>query len=245
MRIKSIFIACALSLATISAAQAGLGRTPEEELQAAAKLASIIKERYPDIPPITSSATTPIPGLYEVLIGGKIAYTDESASYFVFNGTMVHLPTKTNITQNRLNELLKIDISSLDVKDAIIHTKGTGEHKLFVFSDPHCPYCHQLESELAKMENVTITTFMYPRPEARALAISIWCAEKPDEAWVNWMTKKTPPPDKTCENPIERNLALVQKIQVSSTPTLFAADGRRHSGFIPASEILKFLTNKK
>lgn len=245
MRIKSIALACTLALATISAAHAGLGRSTDQELQAAAKLPAIIKERFPDIPPVKFAATTLIPGLYEVLIGGQIAYTDESASYFVFNGTMVHLPTKTNITQNRLNELLKIDISSLDVKDAIIHTKGIGEHKLFVFSDPHCPYCHQLENELAKMENVTITTFMFPRPAARELAISIWCAEKPDEAWVNWMTKKTPPPDKTCDNPIERNLALVKKIQVSSTPTLFAPDGRRHSGYIPASEIIKFITNTK
>jgi hypothetical protein len=39
---------------------------------------------------------------------------------------------------------------------------ATGERVLAVFSDPDCPYCQRLESELEKLDNVTVYTFAYP-----------------------------------------------------------------------------------
>jgi thiol:disulfide interchange protein DsbC len=60
--------------------------------------------------------------------------------------------------------------------------RGKGERVMAVFSDPDCPYCRRLESELDKLDNVTLYTFPYPleglHPEAKDKSIAVWCADE-------------------------------------------------------------------
>ena len=110
---------------------------------------------------------------------------------------------------------------------------------MIVFSDPACPYCRQLEPELEKLNDVTIYTFLVPF-QGLALPSAIWCAADRQKAWRQYMLQG----DRTllataasCAHPLERNLALAQRLKVRGTPTLFYADGRRSDGYVEAAEI--------
>lgn len=209
--------------------------------KAIAALGKVIKEKFPQNPEPKSIAATQVPGIFELLLDDQITYVDSTGTFFFFNAAMVDLKNQVNMTSDRLNDLLKIDTGQLDRKDAIVHKKGTGKHQLYVFSDPYCSYCQQLEKELTKLDDVTIITFMIPRPDARTVAQSIWCAPKQQETWDSYMATRTAPAVKTCDSPIDRNIALSKKLNVNGTPAMFAADGRRIAGYVPAEKIKTFL----
>ena len=101
------------------------------------------KKNYPDIP-ITSVTPSPLSGIYEVYVSGKIIYTDENAKYLFF-GNLLDVKNQKNLTEDRISELSKIDVKQLPLKQAIKHIKGKGERTLYVFTDPDCPYCQKLE----------------------------------------------------------------------------------------------------
>lgn len=181
---------------------------------------------------VKSVKSTPIQGLYEVSIGGGVVYTDASARY-VINGAMVDTRTGANLTEERVNELNRINWSSLPLTNAIKSVKGAGGRQIAVFSDPNCPYCKQLERTLQQLDNVTVYTFLYPvlSPDSEAKAKQIWCSADKARAWQDWMLSKVVPTGKgACKTPIRGNLALGQELNVTGTPGVFFADGSRLSG---------------
>ena len=181
---------------------------------------------------------TPIKGLYEAFVGrNKIVYTDENGQYMLV-GNMLDIDNKASLTEKRMNELSKIDFSQLPLDKAIKVTRGDGKRVLAVFSDPDCPYCKRMEGELAKLENVTIYTFLMPipslHPDAQKKAVQIWCQPKPAEAWNNWMRKgKMPPAVKECTNPIADIMELGNKLGIDGTPTLAFPNGKIIPGGMP------------
>ena len=72
------------------------------------------------------------------------------------------MQTQQDLTQQRIDELNKVNFSELPLKDAIKEVRGKGQRKLVVFSDPDCPYCKKLERDLPRLDNVTIYTFPFP-----------------------------------------------------------------------------------
>ena len=57
----------------------------------------------------------------------------------------------------------KIMNNELDKSQVFVEKKGNGERKLFVITDPDCPFCKKLEQEtLENLDNVEITYLYYP-----------------------------------------------------------------------------------
>ena len=206
-------------------------------------LASHLKELYPGTQ-VTSVAESALPGLFEVVMGRNIAYTDANGRYFLF-GHLFDMPAQRDLTAERKDQLQRIDFGALPLTDAIKTVRGNGSRVLAVFSDPDCPYCKRLETELAKVNDVTIYTFLMPlaqlHPNARANAIAVWCAADRVKAWGLLMSRGQTSTNRTCAHPVDRNVALGERLQINGTPTLIAADGRVMPGAASSEQIEAWL----
>lgn len=189
-----------------------------------------------------------VSGLYEVVMGENIAYTDDSGRYFIF-GHLFDMQQQVDLTAQRKLDSKKVEFPVQHLGQAIKTVKGDGSRTLAVFSDPDCPYCKQLESELARLDNVTIYTFLYPleslHPEAKTKAVSVWCAPNKAKAWSELMLAGKTPKLVACNNPVNDNLVLGSKLGVVGTPTLIAVDGRLLPGSAPAEKIDQWLNAGK
>jgi thiol:disulfide interchange protein DsbC len=228
---------CAL-LAIAGAVAPARGQTPEDNLR------RIVEAKMPG-EKVREIRRTPLPGLYEVAIGNRLFYTDEALSHLLV-GTLIEAASNRNLTDVRLRQLNAIDIRQLPLDSAIRTVRGKGRRTLYVFSDPLCPFCAQLEQELQKIDDVTIYTFLVPveqmRPGSRARALEIWCSTDRAAAWEAWMVKQVPPRAKpACRNPIDPLLKLSEKLGFQATPTLIFGDGAVLTGRIPAAQIEKLL----
>ena len=194
---------------------------------------------------IASVQKTPYSGLFEVYLDGQLIYVDAKAQY-VFAGDVIDLKSRANLTQERLNRLQAIKWDTLPLNNALKTVKGKGERKLVVFSDVDCPYCRKFEAELAKVDNITVYTFLYPieglHPKAVQTSKQIWCAPDRNKAWDEYISRGTVPNnDGKCANPVDATIALGNKLKVSGTPTLVFANGVRVPGMVPAAQLERLL----
>ena len=213
---------------------------------------SNLKQRYPKTT-FKSVSETQLPGIYEVIMGKNIAYVEADGRYFIF-GHLFDMVTQKDLTEEKLPETAqadgaeKVDVSKLPLQDAIKNVKGKGERVMYVFSDPDCPYCKQMENNLASVDNVTIYTFMFPidalHPQAKAKAVGVWCASDKIKAWED-LTRKSIVPEGSCDNPVDRNVALAESLSIRGTPTIILADGTLIPGAVQAARLNQLLAQAK
>jgi thiol:disulfide interchange protein DsbC len=113
-------------------------KTSEENVLSKEDALAALKELAPDIK-ILEVRPGPVAGLWEVDVesGGKkgILYLDSSKRYMI-QGSIVDLQTKSNLTQERYNEINKVDVSQIPLDDAIVMGDKTAKHRVIVFDDP-------------------------------------------------------------------------------------------------------------
>ena len=191
----------------------------------------------------------PLPGFFEVRFttrdGPQIIYTDADAS-FILEGSLYDTRNKRNVTEDRLRKLSAISFDSLPLDLAVKVQRGNGKRVLAMFSDPYCPACRQFEQALAQVDDITIYYFMYPviRPELADHSRAVWCSPDRASAWLDLAARPKPRPaaaDASCDTPIARILELGKSLRVSSTPTLFFANGERLRGGLPAAQLREVL----
>jgi thiol:disulfide interchange protein DsbC len=179
-------------------------------------------------------------GVWEVQVGSNVYYTDDQANY-LFIGRLIDMRTRENITQARLDELLRVDLKTLPLDYALKAVKGKGERTLIVFADPNCRYCKVLEKDaLPQLDNVTVYTFLVPilSEDSTTKSRQIWCASDRMQVWDAWMLRNQAPMGRgDCDVPIEPVVQLAERLGVTATPTMIFADGGRVSGALPADQI--------
>ncbi|AOY92625.1 thiol:disulfide interchange protein [Cupriavidus sp. USMAA2-4] len=196
---------------------------------------------------VRSVGKTPVPGLFEVNIGGQVVYTDASGRY-VLNGELVDTKTGANLTEERLAELNRIKWADLPLDRAIKWTKGNGSRQVAVFSDPNCGYCKRIEQTFQQMDNITVYTFLFPvlSPDSEAKARQVWCSADRTKAWRDWMLNKVAlTGNGSCKTPVEDNLALGRSLNINGTPAVFFTDGTRIPGAADAATLERKLASLK
>lgn len=234
MFIKSFMLAATLLL-PIGAAQADQ-----------ALIRKALNAKFPGAP-IVSITKTPYSGLYEVYMDGHLFYADEKAQYLIM-GDVLDVKSRTNLSQDRLAKLNAVKWESLPLGNAIKQVRGKGERKIVVFSDIDCPYCRKFETELNKVDNITVYTFLYPieglHPKAVQASRQIWCAPDKNKAWDEYLGGgKLPANDGKCANPVNDNIALGNKLNVSGTPTIIFQNGQRVPGMVQAAKLEELLAS--
>ena len=197
---------------------------------------------------VTSVTKTPYLGLYEVYVDGQIVYTDEKVSALLI-GALVDGKTMKNVTDERMQKLTAIKFADLPLALAVKQVRGDGKRVFATFEDPNCGYCKKLAKDIAKLDNVTIYTFLYPilSPDSLEKSNQIWCATDRAKAWNEWMIDGKAPGGKgDCDTTaVKKTIEMGRKLAITGTPTIFFADGERIPGAIPIAKIEQRLAQTK
>jgi thiol:disulfide interchange protein DsbC len=204
-----------------------------------AAIRKAVQARFPDLV-VESIAKTPFNDLYEVVLGGRILYTDEKVTY-IFIGNLLDTrgAGERDITRERGAQLAAQTLRK-STDQAIKRVRGNGKRVIYTFEDPNCGYCKQLQKELTKVNDVTVYTFLMPilSQDSVEKSRAIWCAKDRAKAWDDVMLRGAALQGETkCAAPLEKNLELAQRFRINGTPAIFLADGRMLGGYLPADEL--------
>jgi thiol:disulfide interchange protein DsbC len=193
----------------------------------------------------------PFPGVWEVDVvrNGKTypLYLDYSLKYF-FSGQFIRLSDMANLTGQRYQDLNRVDVASIPVRDAIRVGSKTAKKSVIVLSDPTCPYCVKLHGEIkkavAKDPDVAFLVMPYPRNPKdittyrKCQAVICSKSEKLlDDAYAG---KALPEPD--CKTgAVDDTIRLTERLKIEGTPTMILPDGRMIGGYMEAEALLSLL----
>jgi len=230
---RFVWFAAALVLPLCAAAdEAAVRRMVQEKLRGGA---------------IESVQKAPFAGLYEVVVRGPegplIYYVDREASVIII-GRIVDAKSGRDLTEARQRQLTAIKWDSLPLHWAITSKRGSGRRKIAIFSDPNCPYCKRFETDLEKLDDVTVHVLPYAviKPESVRQAKSVWCSKDRAKAWNDLMFRRIEPQAPTdCDNPIEKLIELGQRLGANSTPTWYLENGERYTGAMPLDQVRALL----
>jgi thiol:disulfide interchange protein DsbC len=209
---------------------------------------------------VKSIKPSPVKGLYEILVekdGRKgIVYLDEAGKHLL-QGVILDLDVLQPVYAHPQDMLPSKQPSSLDVtkiplKNAVVMGNPKGSKKLYVFSDPDCPYCQKGHVELKKLAgiapDVAIYVMLFPlpmHPGAFDKARSILESRDPAVLDKAFGGKEVPKPtQESSKAAIDENIAFANANGISGTPTMVMPDGKIEVGMRDA-ETLKGMLEVK
>ncbi len=197
---------------------------------------------------IVDFRASPMPGLYQADIGGRIVYysPDPELIFFgqIFNKSGIDL-TSLALSESHSK---RADLVDLD-KALVIGPAGAPE--IVEFSNPDCGYCRLLnnfvESEMEQGRPIRRRIiFAAYSSTAFEKAVHILCAEDSEQAFQEVYAGKTPATLQSCAEGRELAQAHVEmskSVGIQGTPTVWL-DGRTVEGF-RQGEIVAFLQSKR
>jgi thiol:disulfide interchange protein DsbC len=236
MRNKLLLILCLLLPAAVLAA--------EVDSATADKIRSSLKVLLPGLEPDEIRAT-PVDKLYEVTFGTRLVYLTADGR-FLFQGKLIDLETRTEITEQRLSELKLAALAEVGEDQMVIYGPQDAKHTVTVFTDIDCGFCRKLHAEMGQYndQGIRIRYLFYPRAgigsESYDKAVSVWCADDRHAAMDQAKAGKEVP-RKTCDNPVAAHHALGQAMRVQGTPALVLDDGEMLPGYVPADRLRRAL----
>ncbi len=198
-----------------------------------------------------SITATSLPGLYEVIVGTEIVYISKDGRYML-QGDLVDVQAQKNLTEaKRGTGRLKL-VNALSENAMIVFAPKNQpvKHTITVFTDVDCGYCRKMHSEMAELNRhgIKVRYLMFPRAGKNSpsydKAVSVFCSKDRNAALTR--AKATGNIEKkTCVNPVDQHMALVERLGLTGTPTLMLEDGRLMPGYVPAQRLSKLLDENK
>lgn len=217
------------------------------QAQSEAQIKTELQKKMGGSTKIKSVSPSPVHGIFEVLVGNEIFYTDSNSKYLI-QGEIIEIASGKNLTEQRQADLNRIKWGDLTPAHSFKSVRGNGGRQLAIFSDPNCGYCKRLEKSLQQLDNVTIYTYLIPilSPDSTQKSKQIWCSSDPQKMYEDWMVNGIQPTGKSdCTTPIDKNLAFAKTYGITGTPTLFFVDGTRIPGAAQLADIEKKLNSVK
>lgn len=214
---------------------------------AIAKIRAELTKKLGDIS-LDSIEASPVPGLYEVLIGARLYYVSADGRYFI-QGKMTDIETGTDLTETKVSAARKKLIDNVGEDKMIVFGKGDEKHTINVFTDIDCGYCRKLHSQIDDYNDrgIRVRYLFYPRAgvssESGRKAVAVWCADDRKKAMSEAKQGKTLV-QRNCSNPVADQYALGKIIGVTGTPALVLENGELIPGYIPPARLRRLLDAK-
>ncbi|MET0580605.1 MAG: DsbC family protein [Pseudoxanthomonas sp.] len=217
------------------------GNTPEQR----ARQALTILNPKIQIDYIGASA---LPGFREVIVGGQVVLVSDDGKYLV-QGSVVDIGSQKELTQSSpaLSKYRQDLLRSVKTSERIVFAPPNPKYTLSVFTDIECGYCRKLHSEIAEYnrQGIAIEYLAFPRMGLGSAdhksMISVWCASDRKQALTDAKNGK-PIPDRKCRStPVDMEYNVGQRLGISGTPAIFAADGTQLGGYLPPDKMRETL----
>ena len=209
---------------------------------------------------VKSVKQAPAKGLFEVLVEKDskqgVIYIDYGKKHLL-QGMIVNLESLQPVSAHaqdlpQAKQVTSVDVSKIPAANAVIMGNPKGSKKLFVFTDPDCPYCQKGHLELKKLAaiapDVAIHVMLYPLPmhpgaydKARTI-FETKSLELMDKAFDG---KDVPKPTKeSSKAAIDEIIKFANANGISGTPTMVMPDGKIEVGMRDAETLKKMLDGK-
>lgn len=247
MRTVANLLASALLL--VGAPVFAQGTTPVEPLdQAVEEAQRALRQTFTNLS-FEDFGPSPVKGpVYQANAGGRILYFAPESGHLLFGA--VYDRNGVNVTALAQDGAAQRRLGAIDPADAL-PIGPAGAPSVIEFTDPDCPYCQALERFwLAKAsEGKPVRRLIYfvsgIHPQAAAKAEHILCSPDQVAAFKALYAGSQPKALLKCPAgaaKVAKDAALVRKMGVTGTPTLFV-EGKLVSGFQQA-ELEAFLDAK-
>jgi thiol:disulfide interchange protein DsbC len=200
---------------------------------------------------------SPSKGLYEILAekDGKqgIVFIDYGKKHLL-QGMVVSLETLQPVSAHSQDlpqpkPVTNVDVTKIPVDKAMLMGNPKGSKKLYVFTDPDCPYCKKGHLELKKLAaiapDVAIYVMLFPlpmHPAAYDKSRTILETRSPELMDKAFEGKEIPKPVKeSSKAAIDEIIKFANANGISGTPTMVMPDGKVEVGMRDAETLKKML----
>jgi thiol:disulfide interchange protein DsbC len=210
---------------------------------------------------VKSVKPAPSHGLHEVFFekdgGVGIIFIDFGKKHLI-QGPIIDLKTKQPLSAHendmpRPKQFTGVDPRLIPVQHAVIVGNPKAARKLYVFTDPDCPYCRTLHPELQKLEklmpDVSINIMLYPlrqlHPQSYNKSRVVLSSKKRDLLDKAFEGKELPKP-KGDEGKVavDAIIAFAEEQGINGTPMILLPDGTLYQGPRDAASIKKAVEGK-
>lgn len=184
--------------------------------------------------------STPIEGLYQVILSGQVIYMTKDARYML-DGNLVDLSTKKNYSEDAMSEIRLSQLEQLGEENMVVYTPETVKHTITVVTDIDCPYCRRLHSEMDQyLDGGIKVRYVFMPLKGKGdyqTTVTVWCSDDKNEA-LDMAKAGTELEARDCDNPIDQHLKVSRSLGVRGTPAIILQDGSMLPGYIPAKKLV-------
>ena len=209
------------------------------EVAATEQLKQALAKSMPNVKP-SKISSTPIEGLYQVIVGSQVVYMSVDARYMI-EGDLFDLKTKQNVSEEAKSVIRLAAIDDLGAAKMLVYRPEKVKNIITVVTDIDCPYCRRLHSEVPDYlkNDVEVRYIFMPLKGASDMkkTVSVWCSDDQQLA-LDIAKSGGEVEDKTCENPIMEHLKLARELGVRGTPAIIMEDGQMLPGYVPVAKMV-------
>ena len=206
---------------------------------------------------VTSVKPSPAKGIFELLVerdGQKgVIFMDYGKKHLI-QGVVVDLEKLEQVIAHKSElpqpkQIKSVDVKTIPVANAMVMGNPKGSKRLYVFTDPDCPYCQKGHAELKKLAkiapDVAIHVMLFPlpmHPAAYDKSRTILETKSQDLLDKAFEGKDVPQPTKeSSKKAIDEIIKFANANGISGTPTMIMPDGTIQVGMRDAEALKKML----
>lgn len=204
-----------------------------------------IAERFPGVSPEDVNPS-PVPGLYEVVMGPMVLYASADGRYLV-KGEILDLETDRNLTELRVKAARARSLDQLSDDDLIVFGDEDAKYTITVFTDVTCTYCRLFHSKIDEYTDrgIRVRYAAYPRnglaSDAWQTMEQVWCAPDRRAALTAAKLDQEFETQACNTDSVMQEWQLGRMLGVRGTPAIFTESGEMIPGYVPPDQLLKHL----
>ena len=205
-----------------------------------------LAKKFPEVD-LASLAPSPIDGLYEIRMGGQVAYVTADGKHLV-QGDIFDVDSQRNLTEERRTTARLAAVNSVGEKNMIIFEPTVAtRHTVTVFTDIDCGYCRKLHRQIAdyNAKGIRVRYMFFPRSgpatDSWYKADSVWCAKDRNSALTRAKSGEVIQSDDCGVTPVAAQYELGQSFGIRGTPAIITDTGELIPGYVPPDDLASYL----